>query len=94
MEAAQKTVDAAIAAGTAWTDPEFPPEAKSLFDPINDAKARKEKYDGIVWRRASEIYTEPVIFSDDVSVLQGGIGNCYLLSVLQAMGDRGHFDAI
>ena len=47
-----------------------------------------------MFRRASEIYTEPTLFSDDVAIRQGGIGNCYLLAVVQAMAERGQFDVI
>jgi len=83
-----------IAAGQPWTDPDFPPSDKILFDPVNDKKDRAIKYEGIEFRRANEIYTEPTLFSDDCAVRQGGIGNCYLLAVMSAMVERGQFDMI
>jgi hypothetical protein len=51
----------------------------------------KEAYKTVVWKRASEIYQNCEIFKDGIDpsdILQGYLGNGYLLTVLSAMSGR------
>ena len=49
-------VAAVIAEGKPWTDPEFPPELKSLIDPKIDKQADLRTYKKYSWKRMTEIY--------------------------------------
>ena len=51
-----------IKGGAKWTDPEFKPEISSLRQP-NDKDLKTE---GIVWKRASEIFQHPQVFIDGI----------------------------
>ena len=56
---------AKIAEGRPYTDPDFPPEVKSLYDPqIDDVD--EATYKSFSWKRASEIYDPAYIFEDGV----------------------------
>ena len=62
------------ASGTPWTDPEFPPERISLYDPVIDDRAEtygsktelSARFDQFEWKRAGEIFKNPQIFSDGI----------------------------
>ena len=62
----------------------------SLYDQANDFQRTKaDKFKKLDWKRASEIYTDPVIF-DDINphdINQGQLGDCYLLAVLSALAE-------
>ena len=50
--------------GQQFTDPDFKPQLSSIYDE-NDtmlAEDQKKSYNTIVWKRASEIYENPVVF--------------------------------
>lgn len=61
----ERFVQATIAKGKPWTDPDFPPTKKSLYDPELD-EVDAEAYNKIAWKRASEIYQPAYIFEDGV----------------------------
>ena len=54
-----------IQKGKPWTDPDFPPKLKSLFDPAID-KGDKSKFAAYEWKRASECYDNPKVFDDAI----------------------------
>ena len=54
-----------IEAGKPWTDPEFPPERSSLYDPNIDDVDRKT-FNSYSWKRASQIYKQLYIFEDGI----------------------------
>ena len=55
-----------IAKGRPWTDPDFPPEQKSLYNPQIDTEVDTNTYNSFKWRRAIEIYPNALIFEDGV----------------------------
>ena len=61
----EKFVQETIARGRPWTDPDFPPEKKSLYDPAIDTVDQKA-FNSFTWKRASEIYNPVHIFEDGV----------------------------
>ena len=83
-----ETVKGVIDSGEPYTDPDFPPEMCSLWNTV-DLPQRKAKMASIKWKRASEMYKNPVIFDeiDPGDIKQGIIGNCYFLSTLSAMAE-------
>ena len=78
-----------------FTDPYFPPNENSLLAtdklgaPIDPKEVRTEINPAeIEWRRAKDIFPEPHLFENDISVndvRQGKIGNCYFLSSIAAL---------
>ena len=78
-----------------FTDPYFPPNENSLLatdklgSPIDPQEGKSEINPAeIEWRRAKDIFPEPHLFENDISVndvRQGKIGNCYFLSSLAAL---------
>ena len=55
-----------IQMGKPWTDPEFPPERKSLYDRTIDKEADPKTYNAFTWKRASAIFNPIYIFEDGV----------------------------
>ena len=51
----ERFVQSTIQKGKPWTDPEFPPEQSSLYDPRLD-DVDQQTYQSFSWKRASEIY--------------------------------------
>jgi hypothetical protein len=47
-----------IAKGAPWTDPDFPPQLKSLYDPRIDRVDDPDMYEEFEWKRFREIYTD------------------------------------
>ena len=85
----ERFVQETIAKGKLWTDPDFPPEMKSLFDPRID-EDDPQKYQALSWKRASEIYKPLYVFEDGVEpndINQGMLGNCYFLAVLSSLAE-------
>lgn len=80
------------AAGRPYTDPDFPPDAKSL---IKDWKTspRARVWQRYVWRRATEFMNRPemAVFKgiDPNDIRQGSMGNCYFLSALSVLAEHG-----
>ena len=68
-----------------WVDPDFPPCAASL----GDYALKRLKGEEVIWKRLSEIYDNPVIFDDyePFDLCQGGLGNCWLISKISALGE-------
>ena len=67
--------------GVQFSDPEFPPSLKSLFDDRRPPAGLDIKK--IEWKRASEIVTDPQLIvhrPDPRHVVQGVLGNCWLIS--------------
>ena len=58
-------VQKTIARGKPWTDPEFPPAAKSLYDPAID-QVDESVYRSFSWKRASQIHPKVFVFEDGV----------------------------
>lgn len=78
-----------IERGEPWTDPDFPPELKSLFDSAID-KGDSSKFASYDWKRAPECYDTPHVFDKKISpndINQGSLGDCYFLAVLSAMAE-------
>jgi hypothetical protein len=59
-------VNARIATGKPYTDPDFKPDLSSLFDPEVD-EGRLSKYEKMEWKRASEIFENPQIFHEGIT---------------------------
>jgi hypothetical protein len=62
----------------------------SLYDPDIDT-VEPGKYEKFEWRRVSEIYENPQIFSEGVDpndIKQGALGDCYFLAVLSSMAEH------
>ena len=82
-------VQKTIALGKPWTDPDFPPERSSLYDPAID-KVDRAAFDSYSWKRASEIYKPVYVFEDGVEpndINQGGLGDCYFLAALSSLAE-------
>ena len=62
----ERMVQETIAKGKPWTDPDFPPMQKSLYDPSIDNKVDVTFYNSLSWKRASQIYKPVYIFEDGV----------------------------
>eukprot|EP00438_Fugacium_kawagutii_P010605 Skav227429 [mRNA] locus=scaffold203:12896:19845:+ [translate_table: standard] len=84
----EKVVDPKVVAtsGSAWTDPQFPPDRFSLGDPAGETWPDEK----LRWIRAVDLAEDPVIFGDpgDASdASQGGVGNCNMLAALACLAD-------
>ena len=58
-------VQKTIARGKPWTDQDFPPTVKSLYDPAID-QVDESLYRSFSWKRASQIYKQVHVFEDGV----------------------------
>lgn len=77
-----------ISEGKPWTDKDFPPEAKSLYDPNVD-KGDASQFN-LKWKRISEVYKTPQVFSGGIEpndINQGALGDCYFLAVLSSLAE-------
>lgn len=73
--------------GKRFIDREFPPAISSLV--LDSSVTRRIDASKITWRRAAEVFgVQPRLFVDGVApgdVVQGALGNCYLISAAAAM---------
>lgn len=84
-------VQVVIEAGDKWTDPNFPPTQKSLFDKKLD-HGDPSRFEGIEWIRATDLYDNPKLFVGGIEpcdVKQGMLDDCYFLACLSNMAERG-----
>ena len=94
-----------IEAGQPFIDEDFPANVQSLMsaadvnDPTVDAATKQFFQEGIVWRRASELYEGSdaplsVFFNNEApvpsSVMQGRMADCYFLSGLSGLASEGN----
>lgn len=93
MEAKQlemeRFVQATIAKGKPYVDPDFPPEKSSLYDPAID-EVDAANYNSFSWKRAGEIYQPAYVFEDGVEpndINQGQLGDCYYLAALSSLAE-------
>lgn len=74
-----------------FTDKKFPPDEDSLGRPLEDKSNEQIGGGGrFVWKRAKELIERPVLFQKDVEpkdVVQGNVGNCWLMSALSCMAE-------
>ena len=80
---------ACLEAGELWTDPEFPPEASSLFFSREGRQAGAR----LEWRRPGQLVEEPRLMEDGgdrFDIIQGELGDCWLLAAMAdlAMEER------
>ena len=75
-----------------FDDKEFPAKFSSIFDPAVDSAIIDDgsKFESLIWKRCSEVFTNPTVFgkNDSVSqedIQQGYLGNCYFMTVLSSM---------
>lgn len=89
FQSAVAFVQSVIEKGEPWTDQDFPPEMRSLANE-NDEAEQRERMKDYSWKRLSNIYQDCKVFSAGITpndIKQGGLGNCYYLSVLSAMAE-------
>ena len=55
-----------IAEGKPWTDPDFPPQQSSLYDPKIDKDIDTSTFNSFKWKRASELFNPIYVFEDGV----------------------------
>ncbi|XP_037052376.1 calpain-5-like [Bradysia coprophila] len=70
-----------VTAGKLWDDPLFPPNDNSLA-------LTKSSYSNVVWKRPSELCTNPKLFVEKASskdVTQGSLGNCWFVAACSAL---------
>ena len=82
-------VQGVIENGEPWTDPEFPPEFCSLYKE-SVTSIDEEAFIKLEWKRASQIFEEPVVFCDKIipaNIECGAIGTYYFLAVLCEMAE-------
>ena len=85
----KKMLNETIAVGKPWTDPEFPPERSSLYDPRID-NVDQGAFDSYSWKRAGSLFPNAQIFEDGIEpndINQGGLGNCYFLAALSSLAE-------
>jgi hypothetical protein len=90
-----------IPEGEKWTDPDFPPEFKSLCPEwtyeSSLSKEEFEKWKTLTWRRATDIpclqndqgginFSNGAFRLDDIK--QGNIKDSYLMSAISTLGER------
>lgn len=64
-----------------YTDDKFPPNSKSLGD-------FHGKEDEIEWKRISDMVENPILVEKQITpddIMQGSVGDCYLMSVLSSL---------
>ena len=69
--------------GEKWTDPDFPPNEKSIG---LSSGSRSQ----VTWKRIPDVIRNPEFISgriEPADVLQGKIGNCYFLSSVAALAE-------
>ena len=85
----EKFVQDTIASGKPYTDPDFPPEQSSLFDPRID-EVDLEAFQSFSWKRASAIFPNGAVFEGGVEpndINQGQLGDCYFLAALSSLAE-------
>lgn len=85
----EKFVQATIEKGRPYTDPDFPPNQSSLYDPAID-EVDEQMFKSFGWRRASEIFQNPQVFEGGVDpndINQGQLGDCYYLAALSSLAE-------
>ena len=85
----EKMVLRVIGEGKPWTDPDFQPNMKSLFNPSID-EGDASLYRSLAWKRAKDIYKQPKVFSGGIEpndINQGSLGDCYFLAVLSSLAE-------
>eukprot|EP01126_Amoeba_proteus_P003000 TRINITY_DN10979_c0_g1_i2.p1 TRINITY_DN10979_c0_g1~~TRINITY_DN10979_c0_g1_i2.p1 ORF type:complete len:547 (+),score=113.39 TRINITY_DN10979_c0_g1_i2:691-2331(+) len=83
----QQILQKCKASGNKWTDPDFPANNDSLGN-------IKVNGQSPVWRRSSEIFKSPKLFSDGISphdIKQGALGDCYFLAALSVLAEHPQF---
>ena len=79
--------------GKQYSDTTFLPQISSIYDEydVEVALNQREQLQSVIWKRASEIYPQAVMFKDTgvtpSDIVQGFLGNGYLLTVLSAMSE-------
>jgi calpain-15 len=94
-------IEDSVPEGEKWTDPDFPPEFKSLSPEWTYesflSKEEFEKWKTLTWRRASDIpclqndWGETNVIKEGIrpgDIKQGNIGDCYLLSSIAALAEE------
>ena len=84
-----------IQTGEPWTDPEFPPNSASILKPDRHFTPELSDLVGselIEWKRSTEIFDNPKLFSEQRrplgNVICGLQNDSYLLIVLAAMAEK------
>lgn len=73
-----------------FLDKEFPPNRSSLGHPVNPSQFIDKVHASIVWKRLSDIYPSTLeVFHniDPNDIVQGNLGDCYLLSAISALAE-------
>ena len=80
-------IKACEASGEKFTDESFPPQLQSLSK--ESAGENMQKFLDVEWKRASELYPGGVTIAPDnlapEDIVQGCLGDCYLVSCLAAL---------
>jgi len=86
----ERFVQETIAKGRPWTDPDFPPERSSLYDPNIDNEVDVQMFNSFKWKRANEIFNPVAVFTGGVDpndINQGQLGDCYYLAALSSLAE-------